>query len=170
MSHTTSKIFSFIMAYLVYFGKSAQPHSQVQRGKGRERGWFQPFVHALNCGGIPPLLYIIDARPTPSDVITILHCFLHTSHLKQKTWIVVSCMPFSNQQVLYSISRCFTPSTSLRWNASWVAVSRIIWKFCHSCPFSHSFSLLHDLLLDVMVSVPRSFLAFSDGMTSGLQR
>ena len=34
--------------------------SQVRRGGGGERAWFQPFAHVPNCDGIPLLPHTID--------------------------------------------------------------------------------------------------------------
>ena len=35
--------------------------------RGRRRAWFQPFAHALNRGGIPPLPHTIDILPYARD-------------------------------------------------------------------------------------------------------
>ena len=58
-------------------------HSQVQRGGGGERAWFQPFAHVLNCGRTPPLPHTII------HVIPIL--FLRITLSVDILWQHMSC-------------------------------------------------------------------------------
>ena len=41
--------------------------SLIPRPEGGERAWFQPFVHVLNRGGIPPPLHTIGILPYTHD-------------------------------------------------------------------------------------------------------
>ena len=76
-----------------------------KRGRKGERAWFQPFAHALNYGGIPLLMHIIDTHLTTCDITTFTAAaaLLHTLTIGASMSSVVEdldhCLSYALQQL-----------------------------------------------------------------------